>query len=121
MDLRNRSPLLQAENRIHDEKVLLYRKYVDIDANKLNKHITTYPVSGINDIFRIHMNRFVQKMDNPRQMIDMIDAEGNIIPVPSLKTYYINMVLQIRYGSQMRYKRYRVALTRNGIVGLEQF
>lgn len=119
LDLRNRSPLLQAENRIHDEKIILYRKYVDIDAKKLKQYITTYPVSGINDIFRIHMNRFVQKMDNPRQMIDMIDAEGNISPVPSLKTYYINIVLQIRYASQIRYKRYRVALTRNGIVGLE--
>lgn len=121
LELRNRSALLQAENRIHDEKIILYRKYVDIDAKKLKKFITTYPVSGINDIFRIHMNRFVQKMDNPRQMIDMIDSEGNIRPVPSLKIYYINLVMQIRYGSQMRYKRYRVALSRNGIVGIEEF
>jgi hypothetical protein len=73
---RSRSSLLEAENRINDEKILLYRKRVRIDRDKLEKN-SKYIISGINDIMRFYINSFTQKMDNPRVPLYVLDNEDN--------------------------------------------
>lgn len=119
MDIRNRTTLLKAENTIFDEKIILYRKFVYINSVKLAANYT-YPVSGINDIFRIHVTRFTQKMDNPKQELSILNDDGKIELVVSDKIYYLNIIMQIRYEDQIDYKRIRLVLSRDGIKRVEE-
>ena len=119
LDLRCRSSLMEVENKVFEEKILLYRKRVVIDSEQLGA-VSVYPVKGINEILRIHMNRFSQKMDNPEVPVDMLDEQGRVTTVRVQKIYYINMVMQLVDGSDVSYRRFRVVMTRNGILGIEK-
>ena len=81
---------------------------------------STYPVKGINEILRFHMHRFIQKMDNPEVPVSTLDADGNVTTVRVQKIYYINMVMQLVDGADISYRRFRVVMTRNGILKVEQ-
>lgn len=118
MDIRGRSSLVEAENRIFEEKILLYRKRVMLDNAQLAAG-NTYTVKGINEILRFHMHRFTQKMDNPEVPVDTLDSEGNVATVRVQKIYYINIVMQLVEGAQTSYRRFRVVMTRNGILSVE--
>jgi len=119
LDIRSRSSLVEAENRIFEEKILLYRKWVVIDNASLAAN-NQYPVNGINEILRFHMNRFTQKMDNPQVPVDMLGPDGKVVTVKVQKIYYINMVMQLQYEEEIEYKRFRVVMTRDGILGVEE-
>jgi hypothetical protein len=119
LEIRNRTTLLQAENRIFDEKIILYRKLVYINSQKLKAN-NIYDISGINDILRLHVNRFTQKMDNPDQPLNIINKEGKIEEVISQKTYYLNIVMQVKYEDKTEYKRFRIVLSRNGILEVQE-
>lgn len=118
IDIRGRSSLMEAENRVFEEKILLYRKRVMLDNAQLAEG-STYPVKGINEILRFHMHRFIQKMDNPEVPVDTLDNEGNVATVKVQKIYYINIVMQLVAGNQTTYRRFRVVMTRNGILSVE--
>lgn len=120
LEIRNRSALLQAENRIFDEKIILYRKLVYIDSQKLEAN-NVYRVEGINDIFRLHVNRFTLKMDNPQQPLQVITPDGQVKEIVSQKIYFVNLVIQVRYEDRVEYQRIRLKLTREGIQGVEKF
>lgn len=106
--------LMGVENRITDEKVMLYRMALHIDREKLNA-LTPYETTGINDIIRLNVNSFLQKMDNPKvNMLNMND-DGTVGTIPCDKIYYLNIVLQLSYEDELTLRRFRVALTRNGI------
>lgn len=119
MNIRSRSALLAAENRTMDEKILLYRKLVRIDREVMDAN-SEYPMSGINDIMRLHFTRFVQKTDNPEVPLHTLDADGNVEVINSEKAYYINIILQLQFEGQTEYKRYRVIFNRLGITGIEE-
>jgi hypothetical protein len=119
MDIRGRSSLVEAENRIFEEKILLYRKRIVINNAELGA-VNDYPVKGINEILRFHMHRFIQKMDNPEVPVSTLDTDGNVTTVKVQKIYYINMVMQLVDGADISYRRFRVVMTRNGILKVEQ-
>lgn len=118
MELRGRSSLVEAENKIFEEKILLYRKRVVINNEQLSS-ASVYPVKGINEILRFHMHRFTQKMDNPEVPVDTLGADGNLTTVKVQKIYYINIVMQLIDGSDVSLRRFRVVMTRDGILGIE--
>lgn len=118
MELRSRSPLLKAENRINDEKIILYRKMVRIDANAL-KSQDKYSLVGINDIFRLHLTNFIQKMDNPQVPLYTIDENEKVAVTHGDKVYYLNIIMQIQADGQKEYKRFRLILNRSGILKIE--
>ena len=103
------------ENRIADEKVLLYRKSVLIDRKRMSKD-NDYEVKGINDIIRLQVNSFLHKMDNPDISMLNMGEDGKLENVTCNKVYYMNIVLQ----TMSEYKRFRIALTRNGIDSIEE-
>ena len=119
LDLRSRSSLMEVENKVFEEKILLYRKRIVID-NVAMKADNLYPLNGINEILRIHTHRFTQKMDNPVVPIDTLDSEGRVVPVSVQKIYYINMVIQLSYGGKSDYHRFRIVMARDGIIAVEQ-
>jgi hypothetical protein len=65
------------------------------------------------------MHRFIQKMDNPEVPVDTLDADGNVATVRVQKIYYINIVMQLVEGTQTSYRRFRIVMTRNGILSVE--
>lgn len=118
MEIRGRSSLVEAENRIFEEKVLLYRKRVIINGQQL-RSASVYPVKGINEILRFHMHRFTQKMDNPEVPVDTVDRDGVLTSVKVQKIYYINVVMQLLSDGETSLRRFRIVMTRNGILAIE--
>lgn len=119
MDMRDRSDLLEADNRNTEERIILYRKLVRIDGEALDEN-NQYDIAGINDILRFNMSNFIQKMDSPEVPLAVPTADGGYEVVYGEKSYYINFLLQFQYDGQLRYKRFRLVMSRNGIEGIEK-
>ena len=116
---REKASFVDDEARIFDEKVMLYRKRLTIDDAALSS-VYEYPMAGINEIMRLHLNRFTHKMDNPMTQIDTIDSEGNLKSMSARKTYYINIVFQLQHDGNTSYKHFRVVMSRDGVVQVDE-
>lgn len=120
LNIRNRSVLLEVENRIHNEKILLYRKKVSLDRGEMMKD-STYFFRGVHDIFRFNLTRLLQRMDNPKVPVLSLDEQNKqVIGFYADKVYYINFISQIEYGDHTEYKRYRIVCQRDGIQKIEE-
>jgi hypothetical protein len=73
-------------------------------------------MKGINEIMRLHLTRFTQKMDNPTVPIDTFDKDGNVVTIQVQKSYYINLVFQLQHGEEVEYHHFRITMTRDGIL-----
>jgi mannose/cellobiose epimerase-like protein (N-acyl-D-glucosamine 2-epimerase family) len=100
---------------IFEEKILLYRKHLIIDDKALQSN-AEYPMRGINEIMRLHLTRFTQKMDNPTVPIDTFDEDGNVITIHVQKSYYINIVFQLQHDGSVKYHHFRITMTRDGVL-----
>ncbi len=120
LKVRNRSAILEADNRSNREKIILYRRLVRLNRKSLDE-CSQYPTSGMNDIIRFNVSNFIQKMDNPIVPLYIPGENGNIDIVKGEKMYYINLVLQFKNEDQSEYKRYRIVLNRKGIREIESF
>ena len=118
IDIRNRSMIVDVENRINQESVLFYRNLVEVDHAKL-AGTSEYSVEGINEIFMLNLSSFVKKMDNPENGYHICKPDGEMVSVSVKKIYYINFICRISYDDQVLCKRYRIAMNRNGIIDLE--
>ena len=113
--LREQTSSIADETRIFEEKILLYRKHLIIDDKRLQSDVD-YPMKGINEIMRLHLTRFTQKMDNPTVPIDTFDEDGNVITIQVQKSYYINLVFQLQHDGEVEYHHFRVTMTRDGVL-----
>lgn len=120
LKIRNRSAILEADNRNNREKIILYRKLVRLNRKSLNE-CSPYPTSGMNDIVRFNVSNFIQKMDNPVVPLYAPGENGDFEIVKGEKMYYINLVLQLKNEEQLEHKRYRIVLNRKGIREIETF
>lgn len=118
LKLRNRSSILEADNRVNTERALLYRTRMMIDTEKLDSN-SLYPISGVNSIIRFNVSRLVQKMDNPEFPLFYPDSENGYKIIKGEKMYYLNFILQMQHDSQFSLKRYRISFNRNGIKKIE--
>jgi len=120
LKIRDRSAILDANNRSFSEKIILYRKLVRIFRNKLDSCIQ-YNTSGINDIIRFNISGYINKMDNPDFPLFITDDSNSVKIIKGERTYYLNMIMQLKNEDQLIYKRYRVVLNRDGILDIEKF
>lgn len=118
MEIRSRSSLMQAENRFDDEKIILLRRMVHIDGHMLNGN-DQYSIAGVNEIIRLHLIHFTQKMDNPETPLNTMSEDGVVGTVYGEKVYYLNFVMQIQHREQKDYRRFRLVLNREGILNIE--
>ncbi len=122
LQLRDRSALLEVENRIHNEKVMLYRKKVCLENSKVLQE-STYAFDGIHDIVRFNITRLTQRMNNPFVSVYTFDKEDKD-GVPDLiiadKVYYLNIISQIKYEDKIEYRRFRLICQRSGIQKIEE-
>lgn len=119
MKMRARSPLIEAENRISNEKIILYRKIVKLNREKLMAN-SGYIFSGINDITRLYITHFTQKMDNSKTHINYADDDGNVTTLTSERMYYFNIIMEMQVDGLTNYKHYRIVFNRDGIMKLEK-
>ena len=119
VDMREKASSVADESRIFEEKVLLYRKHVTIDYMALSAN-DDYPMRGINEIMRLHLNRFTHKMDNPEVPIDSINENGDIITYKVQKLYFVNIVFQLQHDKDTEYHHFRISMTRNGVVDITE-
>jgi len=120
MELRNRSALLCAENRNVDEKIILYRKRVQMHSKQLTKD-NGYPFPGIHDIIRFNLSEFMRKMDNPEVPLCSLNEQNEFCTTHGEKIYYLNFIMQFKYEEQLEYRRYRIVLNQLGIKKIETF
>ena len=117
--IRNRSALLEADNRYAREKIILYRKMIEIDREKLDEN-SKYSVEGVNEILRVSVNSFINKMDDPRVFLYHLQNGNQISRMESIKVYYLNFIVQLKSGSVDESKRYRLTINRDGIKNIEE-
>ena len=117
MELRNRLPLF-AEVSGKDEKVLLFRKKVQLWPGELAK-ASPFPMKGINDILRYNITEYTRKMDNPSFPLSGTWEDNQYKSVEGRKIYRLTFVMQCVYEGKTEYKRVVVRCDRNGIVAVE--
>ncbi|NDV95614.1 hypothetical protein D0T84_11925 [Dysgonomonas sp. 521] len=113
-NIRARSPLVEAENQVYDEKIILYRKWVNLSKEEIEKY-KEYRLSGINDITRFHLINFTQKMDNPYIPLHLPNAENGYETIEGNKVYSLYFIIQCQSDEDEYYKKYRILFDRNGI------
>ena len=106
LKLRNRNKL-EADNQVLEERIILYRKRVEIDNAKLKNHYD-YDFKGINDIIRYHINHLTLKMDNPESVVDIMDERHRVQTVHAERVYILHFVMQFKWEDNVEYKAFRV-------------
>jgi hypothetical protein len=119
LDMREKASTVDDESRIFEEKILLYRKHVELDDKAIVK-TDDYPMVGINEIMRLHLTRMTQKMDNPEVQIDTFDESGCLTSVSIPKIYYVNIVFQLQHDGEVEYHHFRISMTRNGVQEIDR-
>ena len=119
MNMRDKASTVEDESRIFEEKVMLYRKHVIIDDRAMAKN-ADYPMRGINEIMRLHLTRFTQKMDNAEVPIDTMDADGNLTTYSIQKIYHVHIIFQLQHDGETEYHQFRISMTRNGVQAIDE-
>jgi hypothetical protein len=117
--IRNRTPLLEADNRYTEEKILLYRKLMELNREQLDLN-SEYYISGINEILRFNLSSYLLKMDDPDVPLYILNQDGSYQEITGSKVYYLNFVIQLKYKLFESFKRYRVVFNRTGIIEVEE-
>lgn len=112
--LRDRLPLFD-EVSGNDEKIILFRKKVQIWPDELAK-ASPFPLKGINDILRYNIIEFTRKMDNPSFPLSGTWENNDYQTIEGRKVYRLTFVIQCTYEGKTEYKRVVVKCDRNGIV-----
>lgn len=114
IQMRDRIPLF-AEVSGKDEKIILYRKKVQVWRTALAK-ASPFPLKGINDIIRYNITEFVRKMDNPSLPLSGSWEENDYRPIVGEKIYRLHFVIQCVFEGKTEYKRVVVKCNKNGIL-----
>jgi hypothetical protein len=117
--IRDRTPLLEAQNRYSGEKIILFRKLIELNREELEKN-SEYPITGVNEIMRFNLSSYMQKMDDPDVPLYVIEKDGTYREVTGDKVYFLNFVIQFKFEEHESYKRYRIVFNRNGIEEIEE-
>lgn len=114
MNLRMRSPLVEAENKIYNEQIILFRKLVKLDSSKIETY-KGYNFIGINDITRFNITHYVLKMDNPKIPIYLPDEQKGFVSISSQKVYTLYFILRCEGSENLYFRKFRILFNREGI------
>ena len=117
--VRNRIPLIEAENRYAKEKIILFRKTVQIDRKLLDKS-TNYNIDGVVEIVRFNLLSLMRNTDNPEVPLFVLDKDEKAQKIMAVKNYYLNIIIQFKHDDDEQYIRYRVGFNRVGINSLSE-
>ncbi len=117
--LRSRDPMADLDNSLVGENVILYRKYVCLNAAAFKTLSPDYPIDGITDIMRFHITDYLQTMDDPAKTI-YTSTENGWKRFMGRRVYHLNMITLYRWGRNSVYRRFRIVMNRNGIQRIEE-
>lgn len=119
MQMRKRSPLIEAESRIYNEKIILYRKLVSISSTGIDNY-KGYKFIGINDITRFNITQFIQKMDNSSIPLYLPDEKEGYIRFTGEKVYALHFVVRCQGIQNLYYRKFRLLFNREGIKEIKE-
>ncbi len=117
---RDRSSILEANNRAGSERIIRYQTLMQLNRENIDAN-SEYPAAGVNEIFKLNISHFIQKMDNAEFPLYYPDHVAGYKIVHGEKIYYLNLILQAKNREQWDLKRYRIVFNRNGIQNIESF
>lgn len=117
--VRNRIPLIEADNRYSKEKVILFRKTVQISRKILDEN-STYDIDGVVEIVRLNMLSFMRKTDNPEVPLFVLSENQRVEKIMGVKNYYLNIIIKYKHEEEENTKRYRVGFNRDGINSIDE-
>lgn len=120
MKHRDRSRIIDVESRGVGEKIIFYRKLLRLDHKALNNSYGNYNITGVVDIIRFNVSRFIQKMDNPEIPLYYLKDDDEFEKISGEKVYFVNMVLRFKLDDMTSYRRYRIIFNRRGIKKVEK-
>lgn len=114
MSIRKRTPLVEAENKIYNEQIILYKKLVNLSSSSINRY-KGYQFVGINDVTRFNLTHFIQKMDNEYIPIYIPDDQDGYIKMTSEKVYALHFILRCQGHENLYFRKFRLLFNRGGI------
>lgn len=115
--LRNRDHMTEIEDSWLGETILRYSKKIWLMTDKLE--LKGFSTDAINDISRLNINRFMDRMGTPDHTIYCLDKK-DVIKIKGRKVSHINIIMRFMSGSSVMYKRLRLIVNRNGIQSIEE-
>ncbi len=119
MKIRDRDHITGIDNGWFGEKIILYRKQIEIFSENFKNLHHSYTIDGINDIMRFNVTRFLVKMDDPKKSLYVPDGDGYRENFGE-RVYHINMIIRYSTNQDAFCERYRIVLNRDGIKRIEQ-
>lgn len=114
LNMRKRTPLVEAESQIYNEQIILYKKLVNLESSKIGIY-KGYRFIGINDITRFNITHYILKMDNPKVPIYLPDEQDGYIRFSSEKVYALHFILRCEGNENLYYRKFRLLFNREGI------
>jgi len=106
-------------NKFSKESIVYYKKKIELYKKVYKKNDQDHYISGINDILRFNISKFLNKMDNPNKPIFLITSNG-YKKKQAKRVYHLNLIIKYMAGHYIYYVRYRIILTRHGIKRVEK-
>ncbi len=119
LKIRNMFRTKEFDNKFSREHVFLYQKQIELSPKIYQKIYHDYPISGINDILRFNVSKFLVKMDNPDKPIFVLTSDG-YKQVKAQRVYHLNMIIRYVVKQTVHYARYRIVLTKKGLKRIEK-
>jgi len=119
---RQKDPFADLDNDQKGETIICHTKDIVLNADLFERAFTGLPrTSGLNDIIRYDIDRYLRKMDDPVED-QLLLRDGKLHVVESQKVYHLNVVSQYSstsFQNQKIYRRMRLTLNRLGIKRIE--
>ncbi len=119
---RNKDHFVDLQNDGQSETIIRYTKDIVLYAEEFKDLFANMPeITGLNDIIRFDVRRYLKKMVEPRQERQLL-KDGQVQTVNCQKIYYINFVSRYRSISPAKEKthsRLRLVLDQDGIKRIE--
>ena len=119
---RQKDPFADLDNDQKGETIICHTKDIVLNADLFRKAFAGFPkISGLNDIIRYDIYRYLRKMDDPVEE-NLLLRDGRVEVVHAQKVYHLNVVSQYSstsFGNEKIYKRMRLVLNRLGIKRIE--
>jgi hypothetical protein len=104
------------------ESVLRYQKRVVVHADRLAK--MPNGCTGVTDIMRINVERFLRDMDDPELALDYVEEDLSVGRVRAAKSYAVDLVFRFQIHEdklkETQVEYVRLVLDRNGIKRMQR-
>lgn len=122
--LRHTDDAVTASEGELNESVIRYQKQMILDSDRLPR--VTGRVSGVTDIIRLGVGRFLRDMDDPESALEYIDLEDySVGRLKAAKSYQLDLVFRFvvddGLGRRVSVQLVRLVLDRNGIKRMLRF